>query len=110
MIPSIPSSKVSLIRTVPRPGDTLFDVEPPTLVGLFAKSVISLKSLQTCTLAALSISQQSYLGLLSARTFGCQLSLSGVGSVLTTVSCVVESHGVNPSGQNDVCMNGWLTI
>ena len=90
MIPLLPSSKANLIRTVPRPGDTPSDVDPPTLVGFSAKSVISLKSLETCTSAALSISHQSCQGPLSARAFDCQLSLSGVGSVWAKLSCVVE--------------------
>ncbi len=90
MIPSLQSSKVRLIRMVPRPADTLSDVDPPTLVGLSAKSVISLKLLQTSTSASLSISQQSYLGFLSARTFSCQPFVLGIGSLVPKVSCVVE--------------------
>ncbi len=90
MIPSLPCSKASLIGTVPRPEDTLSDVDLPTLVGFSGKSVISLQSLQMCMSATLSISQQSCLGPFNARTFGCQLSLSGVGFILATVSCVVK--------------------
>lgn len=88
MIPSLPSSFDSLILTVPRPGDMPSDVEPPTLVGFSVKPVISLKSLPTCTSAALSISQQLCFGPLTADNFDRQMFLSGVGSALSAGSCV----------------------
>ncbi len=87
---SLHSLRASLIQTVPHPGDTPSAVDPPTLRDLSVKFVISLRLLQMCTSVALSISQQFCLGSFTASTFGCHLSLSGFGSALATVFCVVE--------------------
>ena len=81
--PSRPSFRLRRRRTFPRPGETPSAVEPPIRVGFSWYSVIKLRSLHTCTSAALSTSQEASLGPLTASTFGCQLSRDGVSEGLS---------------------------
>lgn len=90
MILSYPSSKASPIQTVPQPRDTPSTIDFSTLVSFLLNSIISLRSLYTCTSAALFISLQSCLNSFTASIFGCQLSFSTLSLVLGVVSRVVE--------------------
>ncbi len=80
MRPSELSSKPKRSRTLPRLGETPFDIDPPTFVGCSRYSVIRNLSLQTWTSSVESTSQQLLRGPLTARILSCQLSISSATS------------------------------
>lgn len=91
IIPSVLSFRVNLIQTIPRLGDILSDIDQLTVFDLSAKSLISLRLLQMCTLVAISISQQFYFKPCNVKAFGYQLSILGVCSVLMFASCITKA-------------------
>lgn len=89
---SVLFSRANLIQTVSRPDNTPSDVDPLTFLSLSAKFVSNLKLLQTCTSAALFISQQFCLRPRSIRILDCQLFILEVCLVfIILVSCIVKA-------------------
>ncbi len=82
--PSVPSFNTNLILTFPLLGEMPSEVDLPTFVEFSVKSIISFLSLQTCTSAILSTSQQLCLGPVTVKMLDCQLSISDVGSVFVS--------------------------
>lgn len=89
---SVLSSKASLIWTIPCLGNTPSDIDFLTFIGLFVKFIINLKSFQTYTLAALSISQQFCFWPCNVKILGYQLFILGICSIfMILTSCVIEA-------------------
>ena len=84
--------RANLSRIFSLPGKTLSDIDSPILVSRSRYFVISDRSLHTWMLVAEFTSQQFSQGPSTVRTFGCQLSISGVPVASLFVS--VFSAGV----------------